>query len=368
MTSAKEAYVALSLAPGLGPTRIRKLSQAFGGPEGVMVAKSKELGKVPGLPREAVVFVSSGRASAEAARVMGEAKQRGITILTLSCRHYPPLLREIYDPPPVLYLRGDLPPQLTPGEAPATRSVALVGTRRASSYGLRQARTLAREAATAGTVVVSGLALGIDASAHRGALEAPAGTTVAVLGSGVDDVAPRSNLPLAVEILRRGGALLSEYPPGTPARPGHFPARNRLISGLSQAVVVVEGGRRSGALITAMYGLEQGRTVGAVPGRVDDPRAEGTLALLRDGACLIRDTADLLAELGWPSTLPATPSSEGLSATQGRLLEALSRGPKLVDELLWELELTPPEVMAGLAVLELHGLTSRQADGRYSCC
>jgi DNA processing protein len=208
---------------------------------------------------------------------------------------YPALLARIADPPPRLWLRGNPRALVAP-------CVALIGSRAASSYGLQVAERLAADLARAGVTVVSGLARGVDSAAHRGALTT--GRTVAVLGSGVDVIYPPEHAELAERILRREGALLSELPPGTPPRRGHFPRRNRLISGLSLAVVVIEASTRSGSLQTARFALEQGREVLAVPGTILGDRFRGSHALLRDGAKLVESASDILEELRLPDPDP----------------------------------------------------------------
>src|SRR5262245_36821766 len=231
-----------------------------------------------------------------AAALRASASRRGISVVAWNDPRYPAALLATSDFPPVLWFRG----QLTALDAPA---VAIVGSRAASAVALETATRLAADLASRGLTVVSGLARGVDSAAHRGAIAY--GRTVAVLGSGLDVVYPREHAALAGDIAREG-AVLSEYPPGTPPRPFHFPQRNRIISGLSRAIVVVEAGERSGSLITAACALEQGREVMAVPGNVLSGRNRGAHALLRDGARIVECADDILEELGGFATTAVT--------------------------------------------------------------
>ena len=267
---------------------------------------------------------------------------------------YPPLLAELHDPPSRLHLRGG-PPELL-----ARPSVAIVGARSCSSYGAQVARELAQSLAAARLVVVSGLARGVDAEAHRGALAA-GGLTIAVLGCGIDRDYPRAHAELARRIAE-SGLVVSEYPPGTEPSPWRFPARNRIIAGLAQATVVVEARERSGALITADFALELGREVFAAPGEITSALSAGTNDLLRQGATPLLSAEDVLAVLGVepiPEALPAGLSPESLA-----VLERLSDGARTLDELVRATEIDPAGLAAVLTELELAGLIA-VADGVY---
>jgi DNA processing protein len=259
---------------------------------------------------------------------------------------YPILLGSIYDPPSRLFLRGSRPELL--GEA----CVAIVGARSCSSYGAGVARSLGRELARAGVVVVSGLARGIDAEAHRGALEG-GGATVAVLGCGIDVDYPASNASLARRI-GEDGLIVSEYEPGVEPAPWRFPARNRIVAGLSRAVVVVEARERSGALITADFAVEEGREVFAVPGDITNATSAGTNGLLRLGAAPLLCAADVLDVLGIAPPCASSPRPDGIAAT---VLKALREAPAGVQELVERTRLEPERVAAALVELELDGLT-----------
>ena len=265
---------------------------------------------------------------------------------------YPPLLAELHDPPGRLFIRGE-PAALTgPG-------VAVVGARSCSAYGAQVARSLGRDLAGAGVVVVSGLARGVDGEAHRGALEA-GGVTVAVLGCGIDRDYPRSHSELARRIVVRG-AVVAEYPQGVEPAPWRFPARNRIIAGLSLATVVVEARERSGALITADFALELGRDVFAVPGEITSALSAGTNDLLRQGAAPLTAVRDVLAALGIE---PATPKEAAVSAPASAIFELLADAARGADELTRLAGRTSAEVGAALIELELAGLVA-QADGVY---
>jgi DNA processing protein len=267
---------------------------------------------------------------------------------------YPPLLRAIPDPPPVLWLRGDAPAGLL-----ARPSVAVVGARACSSYGRSVARTLGRELAAAGLVVVSGLARGIDAEAHRGALDA-GGLTVAVLGCGIDRDYPAAHRDLARRIVEQG-LIVSEYEPGVEPAPWRFPARNRVIAGLCAATVVVEARERSGALITADFALEDGREVMVVPGEITSSVSVGSNALLRLGATPVTAAADVLEAYGIE---PAPAPAEAPGGLAGTLLARLAEAPASIDELARATGIAPGEVAAALIELELTGRVS-EGDGVY---
>jgi DNA processing protein len=269
---------------------------------------------------------------------------------------YPPLLGQLHDPPLQLYLRGDASPALL-----ARPAVAIVGARSCSAYGAEVARTLGRELAASGVVVVSGLARGIDGEAHRGALDVQ-GPTVAVLGCGIDRDYPRSHADLARRVVAVG-LIVSEYPPGVEPAPWRFPARNRIIAGLCLATVVVEARERSGALITADFALELGREVFAVPGEITAARSAGTNNLLRQGAAPLLGVDDvfeaLRLERAARSPTPVSPAGEAV-------LRVLAEEPRSADELARASGRASAEVAAVLVELELAGLVS-EADGVYRC-
>lgn len=304
--------------------------------------------------------------AAEAARLLDAAAQsvatatrRGQSVLGLGDADYPERLRQIPDPPPALWLRGEREALRWP------RLVAVVGARAASPAGLALSRTLAAGLAEAGVVVVSGLARGIDSAAHQAALDR-GGASIAVLGSSLDRIYPPEHDRLA-EGLAAQGALVSELPPGTPPLPFHFPLRNRLISGLSSAVVVVEASEKSGSLITAMAAAEQGREVMAVPGPVTPGRHRGTHALLRDGATLVEGPDDVLVALGWKAAETATPG--GVAPLEPSLARELGLEPTVedfsADEVAAATGWAISRTNSRLAALELDGRIQRIGGGRF---
>ncbi|HXH07918.1 MAG TPA: DNA-processing protein DprA [Vicinamibacterales bacterium] len=296
----------------------------------------------------------------EAAGVLERAARAGVEAIPWGDVRYPALLARIADPPPILWLRGS-------PEVLASPCVAVIGSRRPSPYALEVGERLAAELAARGVAVVSGLARGVDTVAHRGAL-AGGGRTIAVLGSGVDVVYPAENTGLAARIGEQG-ALVSELPPGTPPRAAHFPQRNRLISGLSLAVLVVEAGLRSGSLITARCALEQGREVMAVPGSVLSERNRGAHALLRDGAKLVECADDILSELGRPAGPNRGPSagSAANSLTEDPLLATMEAGEEYdLDRLVALSGLAAHALLPRLAELELAGAVMRLPGGRFA--
>jgi DNA processing protein len=278
---------------------------------------------------------------------------RGFRFLARAAPDFPPLLRAIHDPPPGLFLRGT-----AETETLSRPAVAVVGARACSGYGASVARTLARELAAAGLVVVSGLARGVDAEAHRGALEA-GGITVAVLGCGVDRDYPAAHAELARRIAERG-LVVSEYAPGVEPAPWRFPARNRIIAGLCAAVAVIEARERSGALITADLALEEGREVFAVPGEITSALSAGTNDLLKLGASPLTRAADLLSCFG----LESEPVAVAVEGAAGRLLELLREAPAGADELARRAGLDAGATARALVELELAGLAAA-GDGVY---
>lgn len=331
-----------------------RLLEEFGSPAAAFRAKEREWPERAGIPARLYRLAHSRETEQEARRVRNECRQLGISLIALGEPEYPEMLASIHDPPPILYLRGRLP-------APArlAHCVAIVGTRKPSSDGLSFAYRIAAELAEAGLVIVSGLAVGIDSRVHR-AVVGSDGVGIGVLAGGLDAVHPANNRQLASDLCRRG-CLLSEQPPGTSLRRSHFVARNRLISGLSRAVMVVEAGERSGALITADFALEQGRSVLAMPGRPGDARVAGSLRLLRDGAAVAVTAGDVAFDLGL--SLPAK-SRRGLPEL-GFASELFAAGSVSFDAIVAASGLSPPVLLAKLGRLELDGRIARGSDGRY---
>lgn len=307
----REAYIALNSLSGIGPIRVAQMLTVCGEPRAVLAASEGELARIPGIGAHLAALVSHWREHVDLDAELDLARRAGVAIFTREDEEYPPLLRDIHDPPLCLYVRG-----AADALTRTRQSLAIVGSRHTTAYGVKMAETLAAGAALAGWVVVSGLARGIDTVAHESVVKVR-GCTIAVLGSGLAHLYPQENIALAKAIVDTGGALVSEFPMRFPPDKRAFPMRNRLISGMTLGTVVVEAGEKSGSLITAGQALEQGREVFAVPGRVDSPQSRGCHALIKDGAKLVEDIADVLVEfegvLRFHGTAPAT-ASAGLAS------------------------------------------------------
>lgn len=334
----RTAALALSLIAGVGPVRFRELLEAHG------TARAALNGW-----RDAR---AAREAREEARSLIARADACGAGLLTATCATWPASLSELPQPPAVLWTRGD-------AALLDRRAVAIVGTRHPTPYGERTAHRLAGALAAAGAVVVSGLARGVDGAAHRGALEV-GGSTIAVLGTGVDVAYPRSNAALHAEIAKRG-LLLSEEPPGARPTPGSFPKRNRIIAALSVATIVVEADADSGALITAGHALELARSVAAVPGPIDSPRSRGANRLLRDGAIVIADIDDALALLGFSPAPRRVPPD--LPPAARRLWDAAGASPGDVESLALACGLPVRECLEALTILEMAGAVECLATG-----
>ena len=350
----RDLLIAFSLLPFLTPARTRLLREHFVPLGTACAAPTAVLASLLRLTLAQIEQVKNPLTPSVKRRV---AELRD-SVVTLDDEEYPPLLREVADPPLVLHVRGD-------AAALARPMVAIVGSRRASPYAVNAARILSRQLASAGLVIASGLARGVDAAAHEACLDA-GGTTVAVFGTGIDLVYPRSHARLARRI-EACGALVSELPPGTPPKGENFPMRNRVISGLALGVIVVEASARSGSLITARMAAEQGREVLAVPGSIFSPGSEGTHRLIQSGAKLVHDAADVLEEI-----LPGTPLpragdvSPAPSGEAARVLSRLTLDEGVgIDDLALGLDTTPPVVAASLLELEIAGWVRALPGARY---
>jgi DNA processing protein len=357
MAGRERYYVGFNLVRGIGPARLRMLIDAFGDVERAWHAPADALYRV-GLDRRSLENLLETRARVDLDREVRRVAAVGAHILTWEDEGYPKLLAEIPDPPPVLYVRGELKPE-------DAWAVAVVGTRRASTYGREVTRRLVTVLAQSGVTIVSGLARGIDAVAHQTALEA-GGRTIAVLGCGIDLVYPPEHRELARRIAAQG-ALVSEYPLGTQPEPGNFPPRNRIISGLSLGVVITEAGRDSGALITADYAAEQGRDVFAVPGSILSAGCAGTNRLIQDGAKPVLDAADILQELNLTMVAEQKEARQALptTETEALILAHLSAEPVHVDDLTRAVGLPVAQVTSTLALMELKGMVRQVGGMKY---
>jgi len=355
------AWLRLASAPGLGPVGVRRLLSAHGLPRQVLAQDAASLAQlVPAASVRALLAPPGPALSDLIARTVDWVAEPGNHLLTLADTAYPAALFDLADPPPVLYLKGSL-------HALGRPAVAMVGARSASAQGVRDAQAFARVLSDAGLCVVSGLAAGIDAAAHLGALDG-AGGTLAVIGTGADQVYPARHRALAERIAAHG-AVLSEFPLGTPPRSHHFPQRNRLIAALARGVLVVEAAARSGSLITARQAAELGREVFAIPGSIHAPLSRGCHLLIRDGAKLVESAQDVLEELGArPQLAPAPAGQADGRAEQDAQAEqdagdalgaALAFDPISLDELCRRSGLGASEALARLLALELAGRAER---------
>ena len=356
-------YLTLKSAKGAGPRKIKLLLEHFGDAEAVLNATDSDLREVEGVGPSLVRSLNEAKDNAWAREELARVQNLGLTLLHLDSPAYPKSLRAIYDPPTVLYVRGELPAL----EGVTPRSIGVVGTRGASEYALHFTKSLAQALAEANVTVVSGLALGVDSAAHRGSLIPATGKTIAVLGSGVDVIYPAKNTELARQIADGRGAVVSEYAVGMRPDARNFPGRNRIINGLSRGVVVVEAGVKSGALITADYALEEGRSVFAVPGRVGDPRSSGVNKLLKQGAQLIENAQDIFDEFAW-NTVEQTASLPALSEAESQLVKKIQTlGEPLLDDLSEGDPTRTAALMAQLGMLELKGVVKQLPGSRYVC-
>ncbi len=348
------AWMTLSQVPGIGLASFWSIVNNYGDPERALRCNVKDLRLVSGIgKRQLAGFSEKDKIRKYCRQQLEDLHKKGGFSLPFTHDLYPEILKEISDPPPVLYVLGD-PTVLN------ETLIAIVGSRASTSYGNRIAFDLGKKLAYSGVSVVSGLALGIDTESHRGAL-AGSGKTIGVLGCGVDVVYPRQNLPLFQEIVQNG-AIVSEYPLGTTPEGFRFPARNRIIAGMSRGVVVVEAAKKSGSLITAQLALEEGREVYAVPGQVDSYKSEGSHWLLKQGAKLVQSEKDILEDLSIASTLAAKASGElhngGMNALEPQaklLLEQLDSYSLSRDELIQKSGLPVSQLSEILLILELEG-------------
>jgi len=354
MSELLQYWVGFSRVPGIGPIRLRALLDHFGDIRQAWDASTATL-RALGFDRRTIESFSTQRARLDLSAELGRVFELGVSVMTWDSPDYPSLLMSIADPPPVLYVKGELLPR-------DEWALAVVGTRRATVYGREATRAFVSGLAPGGVTIISGLARGIDTHAHQIALEA-GGRTVAVLGRGVDIIYPAQNRNLAQRIVENG-ALVSEYPLGTKPEGGNFPRRNRIISGLSLGVLVVEGSKRSGAMITADYAAEQGREIFAVPGNITCRNAAGPNQLIQQGAKLVTTIGDVLEELNLTMVVEQAEAREIIpdNETEAVLLSHLSPVPIHVDELGRAAGLPISEVASTLTLMELKGKV-RQVGG-----
>lgn len=350
-----EAWLRLSLLPGLGHQSLRKLLLAFGSPANILAASQPALCAV--VPEKTAIAIRRGGADPAAWSAVGPwLEDPGNHVITLADANYPQALLEIPDPPPLLYVKGRLDLLNRPG-------FAIVGSRNATAQGLANAEAFAAALGNAGLTIISGLALGVDAAAHRSSLES-ANSTIAVVGTGLDVVYPARNRELAHRIATHG-TLLSEFPLGTPALAANFPRRNRLICGLAKGCLVVEAAVSSGSLITARLAADQGREVFAIPGSIHSPLAKGCHALIKQGAKLVESAQDVLEELGLAERTPSPAAALTDADDAHPLLIHLGFDPVDIDTLQQRSGFAIDVLNTALTDLELAGLIEGLPGGRW---
>jgi DNA processing protein len=348
------------MIPGLGNIALKNLLERFKDPETILKASFSELKDVPGVRKETAWDIVHRRMEIDPSNELEKIKRVGACLITYSDPAYPAVLREIHDPPMLLYAKGQI--------IPNNRTfVSLVGSRNPTHYGLKAAEMISQGLARRGLGVVSGMARGIDSAAHWGCMSGK-GFTIAVVGTGIDRTYPASNKKLFHEITEKG-AVLSEFPLGTPPKPIHFPIRNRIISGLSKAVIVVEATKNSGSLITAAQALEQGREVFAVPGSIHSFKSRGCHFLIKQGAHLVENADDILEALGMnqpyiPKTDTFTNEVVSLTSESEKIIyNLIGDYPMHIDQIAGQGNLEPKEVASTLTRMELKGMI-RQLPGK----
>lgn len=363
-------WLALKSIAGVGNVTFPALKDKLGSLPAVFAATVAQLSETPGISKKTAAAIAGFKDWNKIKHDIESLYKNKINIITYQDELYPAKLLNIYDRPPFLYVRGNLNKD--------DINIAIVGSRQASTYGKYTTERISRELALKGLTVVSGMARGIDSTAHRGALTAH-GRTIAVLGSGLDVIYPPENKKLFADIIQNG-AVISEFPPGTPPLAANFPARNRIISGMSYGVIIVEAGEKSGSLITARLALEQGREVFAVPGSIDSAGSRGTNGLIKQGAKLIENVDDVLEEI-LPqiertaalkpisvndSENTATENVEKLSDIDKKIIDTISRGRIHVDDLISLCGLSSADILSVLTTLELKGIVQQHPGKIFS--
>jgi DNA processing protein len=357
-----EACIALNMLPTMGPVRLRKLLQVFETPERILSARGAALRAVDGIGAEVADQILSWESVVDLPAELQRIRDFGAEVMTAESPMYPRQLREIHAPPIVLYVWGELSER-------DKHAIGVIGSRRTTHYGTESAKKLSYQLAYAGLTVVSGLARGIDTAAHQGALAAK-GRTIAVIGSGLTKLYPPENAALAEKIRSGNGAVVSEFSMAVEPDRQTFPMRNRIISGWSHGILVVEAGQNSGALITATQALEQGRTVYAVPGHINAPSAHGSNRLIQQGAKLVMDASDILDDLSIlvpeskPSAEAAARPLPELSDEERRIYDAIESNETSIDDIATRSKLSSSTVSSALLRLELKRLV-KQLPGKY---
>jgi DNA processing protein len=352
-------WLALNFIPGVGPVLIKALLERFGSPKRIFRASRSELARVDGIGERLAELIKETDVQEKVQRELKLIEELNASIVTITDQSYPKNLRQIFDPPPLLYVRGDL-------HMRDELAISMVGSRLTSHYGRMITERIAGDLASHGVTIVSGMARGIDSAAHRGALSV-GGRTIAVLGCGVDIVYPRENRRLSEEIIAHG-AIISEFPLSTPPDGANFPRRNRIISGLSLGVVVVQANSRSGSLITAGLALEQNRDVFAVPGNVGMAGSRGTNRLIKQGAKLIESAEDILEEVlprFQHQGLEPEDRKLSLEEEEERVFSLLEDEPIHIDSIIAQTRMSASRISTILLQLELKGLVQQLSGKRF---
>ncbi len=359
----REAFIALNMVEGIGPIRVRKLLEYFETPEAILSASKLKLIQVSGIGDDVADAINDWEKSVPLAEELKRIDESGCRVITQLDDEYPALLREIYDPPIVLYVKGSLSPK-------DKNAIAIVGSRQTTHYGIETARKLSYQLAYTGVTVISGGARGIDTAAHQGAMSAK-GRTIAVLGTGINIVFPTENREL-FERIADNGAVLTQFPFNRPADKQSFPIRNRIVAGMTQGSVVVEANLSSGALITAKFANDYGRQVFAVPGRIDSPRSKGCHNLIKNGAKLCESAEDILDEFEYlfpASNQPPSPAETGelpgidLSEEEAKVMDVIGREELSVDDIIRQSGLSASRANVVLLGLQMKKLV-KQLPGR----
>lgn len=353
-----EAYLGFSLVRGIGPARSKLLIEYFGTAHGAFTATQEEL-KAVGLGDSLITTLISFQQEFKPQAVLEHYKSKGISVITRADTAYPPQLLQIPDPPLVLYIIGSLPTDWS-------HAIGVVGTRMPTAYGIQMTTSISHDLAQSGCLIISGLAKGVDGIAHSAAVEAQK-PTVAVLGCGVDIIYPPEHKDLYYRIIKTGGAIISEVPPGHTVARGLFPARNRIISGLSKGIIVTEGAEDSGSLITASCAVDQGKDVFAVPGLATSHLSGGPIKLIKQGAKLVTSAADVFQEYGWgvAKINKKAPDFSKFSQAQRQVLATLITSSLHCDEIVRQSQIKASEVMTIITTLELSGILINLGNGIY---
>lgn len=350
--------LALHTVEGLGPIRLKKLVDHFGDPKLIWLENRKTL-KELSVPEGVIDKLEQARQEIDPDKLVAQYQQTEINWLTIFDEDYPPTLKQIYDPPVLFYFKGEI-------KRRDNQAIAVVGTRKVTGYGRAVTEKFTYDLATAGLTIVSGLARGVDSIAHRTAIDA-GGRTIAVLGGGLNKIFPPENVSLVKKIIAGSGAVISEFPPDYPSLPGNFPTRNRIIAGMSRAVLVTEAAEDSGSLITARLALECGREVFAIPGPITSNLSKGPADLIKEGATLAFEPADLLQGLGIDQPIKTvTIKVDQLSSIEQAILKSLEEDSKHIDELVRQLQMSSATVSAALIKMEIAGLVKSLGGGQYT--